>query len=91
MAACPEAGGTRFAFLGGLRSRTCGARGRQGRVGHAPRSVSGVGQQCAGNASACNDRLGPQEQVRLLPGPGGMSRAVSTYLIAAEPDVALAR
>ena len=27
--------------------------------------------------------LGPQEQVRLLPGPGGMSRAVSTYLIAA--------
>jgi hypothetical protein len=44
--------------------------------------VSGADEQCTGNASACNYRLGREEEASLL-GPAGMGHAVSTYLIAA--------
>jgi hypothetical protein len=52
-----------------------------------PRSASGTDEQCAGNTSGCNYRLGREkeeegEEASLL-GPAGMSRAISAYLIAA--------
>jgi hypothetical protein len=50
--------------------------------------VSGADQQGAGDASACNYRLG-QEEVTLFGEPAGPSRAVSAYLITASARVCI--
>lgn len=73
-------GGIGAAAPNGGSSRVC-CRG----VDHSPRSVWGADQKCVAYASACNDRLGREEQIALLASLVGMSRAVSTYFLAADP------
>jgi len=51
------------------RHRRRGVRGRQVRGDHTSRSFSAVGHQCAGNASACRDRLAARSRSPSLPSP----------------------